>query len=221
MNIFCLIIIDHNSQSGCSWSTLKIYLHFVTSLSLLGLLLWFSFFLPSLPRFPHVRLEQITIYYLDIEKRNEKKKFLHYVIKAFSLGTFAYFLSSSLVFHLIYVCQECEETFDISYCCRTKKMLEKSTLKTIKFHFKWKLIEIWYVADSRLNNFRRCRLSFMHTERIFLQLRELKFLWKFVVQINFSKNDLTRCNSLLKFLEIKKPWRPKSIKKTVRRLQNH
>lgn len=80
LNLYCfehffpVRIIDRNSHWNCSW---KIYLHFVTSLSLLGLLS--AFHHHSLPP----RLEQITIW-----KGIEKEFFLHYAIKAFSFGTF-------------------------------------------------------------------------------------------------------------------------------------
>ena len=66
---FCVRIIDHNSETDTSEVLLYIYLHFVTSLSLLGLLLW-TIQLHAL--LSNSCLQQIAIYYLDIEKREWK-----------------------------------------------------------------------------------------------------------------------------------------------------
>jgi hypothetical protein len=54
---------------------------------------------------------------------------------------------------VIYVCQECEETFDISLPVRSNILPSPSCFKTIKFHFKWKFIETRYGVEVWANNF--------------------------------------------------------------------
>lgn len=150
MNIFCLRIIDHFLQSDA----IEVLWRFIcTSLLHYRYLAYYYGFFPSLPRSLHTRLQQITIYYSDIEKGT--KKFLHYVIKALSLGTFAYFLFLSLVFYLIYVCQECEETFDISFCCRSKGNVTKSlALRRLNFTSNGNWLKVDMLLDSRVGNYK-------------------------------------------------------------------